>query len=693
MTYIVPVSDPAMAPPPAAAPSPLLEVVGLGIDVQRSSGPLRLVGDVSFRIDAGRTLGIVGESGSGKSVTAMSLMRLLPSQLRIATGTVMFDGQDLAHLSEPQLRRVRGNEIGVVFQDPQNSLNPAFTIGNQMVETIRAHTDLSRRAARARAVALLDRVGIYRAASRINDYPHQMSGGMAQRVMIAMAISLGPKLLIADEPTTALDVTVQAQILSLLRSLQAETGMGLLIISHDLSVIAETADEVVVMYGGQIVERGHVVEVLTAPTHPYTEALLAAQPESTAKGMQLATIPGIVPNAEAMPAGCRFNPRCAYALAVCRETAPSLVEVIGRETTSVRCVRHDELFLRGVGIAVEADSPVVARTKDADATILLEADGLTREYGLRGGRLGRKSSFRAVDDASFVLRDGETLGVVGESGAGKSTVGRMVLGLTSASSGTVRFAGNDISTQRGEERRTTRRDIQVVFQNPYASLDSTMTIGESVAEPLEVHHRGTKSERAARVAELLQQVGLDPSLAGRRPHELSGGQRQRVAIARGLALNPKLIVCDEPVSALDVSTQAQVINLLRDLQDRFGIAYLFVGHDLSVVYQISDRIAVMYHGRIVEMGPADEIYHSPKHPYTIALLSAVLSIDPRQRRLTATPSVAAGEPSATGCAYANRCQHVMDRCRNEVPGHNQVSTGAGAPVTVRCHLFDAALDS
>ncbi|MCU1398370.1 MAG: hypothetical protein JWN62_1479 [Acidimicrobiales bacterium] len=689
MTSILPATDTA-SDLVATPGTSLLEVDGLSIDVARGAGSLRLVDGVSFRLDAGQTLGIVGESGSGKSVTAMSLMRLLPAQLRIAAGTVRFDGRDLSTLSEPALRKVRGNDIGVVFQDPQNSLNPAYSIGNQMVETLRAHSDLSRKDALAKSIALLDRVGIHRAAARVNDYPHQLSGGMAQRVMIALAISLGPKLLIADEPTTALDVTVQAQILGLLRSLQAETGMSLLIISHDLSVIAETADQVAVMYGGQIVERGDVVEVLTAPTHPYTEALLAAQPESTVKGMPLATIEGIVPNADAMPAGCRFNPRCAYALDICRVTAPALVEVEGRPDTSVRCVRHTELTLRGVSTA-QIDAALQADPAAIDAAgrpVLLDAEGLSRIYDLRSGRLGRKTSFHAVDDVSFVLHEGETLGVVGESGAGKSTVGRMVLGLTPTSSGVVRFDGNDIATQRGDAKRATRRDIQVVFQNPYASLDSTMTIGESVAEPLEVHHRGSKSERTARVAELLQQVGLDPSVAGRRPHELSGGQRQRVAIARGLALNPRLIVCDEPVSALDVSTQAQVINLLRDLQRQFGIAYLFVGHDLSVVYQMSDRIAVMYHGRIVEMGPAEEIYHSPKHPYTVALLAAVLSIDPRHRRLASTATEAPGEPSATGCAYANRCPHVMDRCRTEVPAPIAVDA-----VTVRCHLFDAVVDS
>ena len=668
----------------------LLEVAGLSIDVRRGEGALRLVSDVSFSIDAGKTLGIVGESGSGKSVTAMSLLRLLPSALGISTGTVRFDGRDLSTLTEPQLRQVRGKDIGVVFQDPQNSLNPAFTIGNQMVETLRAHSDVSRGDARATAIELLDRVGIHRAAARMNDYPHQMSGGMAQRVMIAMAISLGPKLLIADEPTTALDVTVQAQILGLLRSLQDETGMSLLIISHDLSVIAETADEVAVMYGGEIVERGEAVEVFTAPTHPYTEALLAAQPEATVKGMPLATIDGIVPNADAMPTGCRFNPRCSYAIDACRTTPPPLVHVVGHETTSVRCIRHLELHLRGVDVAI-AERPleqVSARSAEGAAAVLLRVDGLRRTYALRGGRLGRKSSFHAVDDVTFELVEGETLGVVGESGAGKSTVGRMVLGLTAPSAGTVRFRGHDISAQRGEAKRSTRRDIQVVFQNPYASLDSTMTIGESVAEPLEVHHRGTKADRAQRVDDLLHQVGLDPSVAGRRPHELSGGQRQRVAIARGLALNPALIVCDEPVSALDVSTQAQVINLLRDLQRQFGIAYLFVGHDLSVVYQVSDRIAVMYHGKVVEMGSAEQIYHMPRHPYTVALLGAVLSIDPRHRRLHAAASAVPGEPSNSGCAYANRCPRVMDQCHSMVPPVVEI---AGS--SVRCHLYtDVTID-
>jgi peptide/nickel transport system ATP-binding protein len=622
------------APTDRTSTDALLQVRDLAIDLQLPDGDVRLVEDVSFTLERGKTLGIVGETGSGKSLTAASLIRLLPQRLHIAAGSVTFEGRDLATLSEAALRNVRGNDIGMVFQDAHSSLNPAYTIGNQMVETIRAHTGLSKKAALKSAVSLLDRVGIHRAGERINDFPHQMSGGMAQRVMIALAISCDPKLLIADEPTTALDVTVQAQILTLLARLQEETGMSLLIISHDLSVIAEMADDVAVMYGGQVVEYGDTTATFTAPTHPYTEALLGAQPESAVKGQPMATIPGIVPNAAEMPAGCRFHLRCKYATDECRSVAPQLEPVLGHDGTVARCLYRERLDLKGLdGIQAAAPATTAAAAGVAELPVLLEVSDLAKVYKSRGGVFGGGKSFHAVDGVSFDLREGETLGIVGESGAGKSTVGRMLLGLTPASAGVVRFGGADLAAQRGDAKRASRRDIQVVFQNPYASLDPMMTIGASIAEPLEVHGRGNREERDARVAELLTQVGLDPIISERRPHELSGGQRQRVAIARGLALNPKLIVCDEPVSALDVSTQAQVINLLRDLQARFGIAYVFVGHDLSVVYQISDRIAVMQHGKIVELGTAEQVYYEPQHPYTKALLGSVLSADPRKRRI------------------------------------------------------------
>jgi peptide/nickel transport system ATP-binding protein len=669
----------------AAAPAPdapLLRVTELSVDARRPDGAVRLVDDISFELARGQTLGLVGESGSGKTVTAMSIIRLLPPALRVAAGTIEFDGRDVAAMSEPQLRTLRGDDIGVVFQDPQNSFNPAYTVGNQMVEAIRAHTNLSSKAALARAVSLLDRVGIPRAAKRVKDYPHQLSGGMAQRAMIATAIACQPKLLIADEPTTALDVTVQAQILALLRSLQDELDMSLLIISHDLSVIAEMADDVAVFYAGQVVERGDVVTTLTAPQHPYTEALLAAQPGATTKGQVLVSIPGIVPNADAMPAGCRFHPRCRYATDVCAAREPAL-------EAGVRCLRHAELTLTGVGGVADAAARPEAPTGDpASGDILVDVRDLRKEFTLRSGRWGRKTTFAAVDDVSFTIDQAETVGLVGESGAGKSTVGRLILGLAAATAGTVRFDGADVGTARRSERRAIRRDVQAVFQNPYASLDPMMTIGDTLAEPLDVHASLSKSETRARVAELLGQVGLDAGAAERYPHELSGGQRQRVAIARALALNPKLIVCDEPVSSLDVSTQAQVLNLLVDLQRRFGIAYLFVGHDLSVVYQISDRVAVMYRGRVVEMGPSEAVYTTPRHPYTQALLAAVLSVDPRTRRLEARPDAAdvGAEPTAVGCPYADRCPQVMDRCRTDDPPPTEVAPG----VTVRCHLYDPA---
>ncbi len=664
--------------------APLLAVENLSIDVRRRHGDTRLVEGASFTIDRGATLGVVGESGSGKSITAMSLLRLLPGALRIATGSVRFDGVELTTVEDRALRRIRGSEIGVIFQDPHNSLNPAYTVGNQLVETIRAHLGGSRQAATTQAIALLDRVGIHRAASRMRDYPHQLSGGMAQRVMIAMAISCAPKLLIADEPTTALDVTVQAQILALLRDLQADTQMGLLVISHDFSVIAEMADRVAVMYAGQIVEQGSAIATLSEPTHPYTAALLAAQPAATPKQEPLASILGNVPAAGEQPSGCRFHPRCTHATEICTSVVPELAPSVRHPASIVRCLREDELLLPGVAavrdkLVAEIDTPVLAEREQTPT--LLEVRGLGKQYTLRTGRLGRSSILQAVDDVSFDLAVGETLGLVGESGAGKSTVGRMVLGLTPATSGTVRFEGTEL---RGTNH-SARRDVQVVFQNPYASLDPLMTIGDSIAEPLAVHRVGDERARRARVAELLEAVGLDPGFAVRRPSELSGGQRQRVAIARGLALNPKLIVCDEPVSALDVSTQAQVINLLLELQDRLGLSYLFVGHDLSVVHRLSDRIAVMYRGRIVELGPADEIYHRPRHPYSQALLAAVLSIDPAARKLGTLPDEPSGEPPAGGCPYAHRCPIAMDVCSTtEPPVVNSPST---AGVDVRCHAI------
>jgi oligopeptide/dipeptide ABC transporter ATP-binding protein len=655
-------------------------VVGLSVDLRRREETLRLVSDISLSLSAAETLGVVGESGSGKSVTAMSIIRLLPPALHIAEGSVRFKGRDLTSLSSKELRDVRGKEVGVVFQDPQNSLDPSFTIQSQMVETMRSHLGLNKREARARAISLLDRVGIPNAARRIRDYPHQLSGGMAQRAMIALAISCEPSLLIADEPTTALDVTVQAQILSLLRSLQEEKGMSLLLISHDLGVIAEMADRMVVMYAGEIVERGDVVETLTKPKHPYTEALLRAQPSQNRKGDPLVAIPGMVPNADAMPSGCRFSPRCRHVIDRCALEHPTLDEVLSEP--AARCLRAAELDLAGVATPVQLnEEPRREPGKPGERETILRVEGLGKKFSLRSTKVfGRRAQLTAVDDVGFALRAGETIGLVGESGAGKSTVGRLILGLVRPTSGSIEFRGHQITRGFGR-RRDLRRDVQVVFQNPYASLDPMMTIEQTLSEPLEVHLKLDRAARRRRVLELLEQVGLSREYADRYPHALSGGQRQRIAIARALALNPMLIVCDEPVSSLDVSSQAQVINLLRDLQQRLGISYVFVGHDLSVVYQISHRVAVMFAGKIVEMGPAEDVYRNPQHPYTRTLLDAVLAVDPRARSL-GTLVREKSEPRHEGCVFAHRCEHAHERCLTPPPS---VATTDGRVVS--CWLY------
>ena len=655
----------------------LLEVDGLGVEVKRYGKWVRVIDDVSFAIGEGETLGLVGESGSGKSLTASAVMNLLPHSVRQAAGSISFEGRVVSTLSQPDFRKLRGPKMAMVFQDPQNSLNPAYTVGNQMVEAIRTHHDMNKNEARDRAVELLERVGIKHPRDRLGDYPHQFSGGMAQRVMIALAISSQPRLLIADEPTTALDVTVQAQILRLLHSLRDEFGMSLLLISHDLSVIVEMCDRVAVMYAGQLVETGDTRKVFVVPTHPYTEALLGSHPGPHTKGGVLVAIPGTVPDPSAMPTGCRFHTRCSYAIEACVDAPPPLID---RGGTQVRCIRVGEILLSGV----RSGTPVAltAATEKVHRDPLLVVHELTKDYAVGGGVFGRaKRTIRAVDNVNIDVQPGESVGLVGESGAGKTTVGRLVLGLVTPSSGQVLFEGVDSATLSKSALRAQRRDIQVIYQNPYASLDPQMTVGDSVGEPLDIHMSLSVDERRERIVELLGQVGLDQTYRYRYPHQLSGGQRQRVAIARALALKPKLIVCDEPISSLDVSTQAQVINLLNDLKRETGIAYLFVGHDLEVVHHISDRVAVMYLGRVVEWGPSDEVYANPRHPYTRMLLGSVLSMDPTNRRLMTMPDDTGSQqaPPVGGCPFAPRCPDVIDACLTIDPPPVEIRG-----VSVRC---------
>jgi peptide/nickel transport system ATP-binding protein len=610
---------------------------------------------------------------------------------------VAFAGHDLVSASREVLRSLRGSEIGFVFQDPQNCLDPVFSIGSQLMEAIRAHQHISKSAARARAVDLLDRVGIANASKRLSDYPHQFSGGMAQRVMIAIALCCSPKLLIADEPTTALDVTTQAQILDLLASIRAELGLSVLLISHDLGVVAEMADRVAVMYAGQMVEQGITSDLFATPRHPYLDALIAAQPEEGADAARLETIPGRVPAPNRMPSGCRFHPRCAFAQDACRTEQVDLVEFPSASPHLVRCRRAHELTLGASGrkpaAAAVAPPSAVARPTPGptpagpELETLLEVRGLTKEFIARSGFLGRgKHAVRAVDDVSFDIGSGQALGLVGETGAGKSTVGRLVLGLEKPTSGTIRFRGETLG-QVDKRSQDVHRDLQVIFQNPYSSLNPTMTVVDLVAEPIDVHEHLKGADRTDAVAALLASVGLGAEYLRRYIYEMSGGQLQRIAIARALAVNPKLIVLDEPISSLDVSTQAQVVNLLEDLRSSHGLSYLFIGHNLAVVSHLSDRLAILYRGRLVEIGESRTVYRAPRHPYTQALIGAILSTDPEQSRAS-IPVGAKGESAigpalpAQGCVYAQTCPLAQDICRHEAPPEVVCTDGT----RVYCHF-------
>ncbi|MFD5076311.1 dipeptide ABC transporter ATP-binding protein [Streptomyces sp. NPDC058371] len=562
-------------------------------DLSVAFGDLRAVDGLSFRLEKGTALALVGESGSGKSTVASALLGLHRGTGAHVDGSVRVAGVDVGAASDDELRRLRGAKAAMVFQDPLSSLDPYYAVGDQIAEVYRVHTRVSRRAARTRAVEVLDRVGIAGAARKSRARPHEFSGGMRQRALIAMALACEPELLIADEPTTALDVTVQAQILDLLHTLREETGLALLLVTHDVGVAAESVDDVLVMRHGRAVEHGPVGAVLGAPREAYTRELL-----------------GAVPRVDA--------PRVATAVGEVSRTAAAVADV-SRVEGPVVDVSRSEAAVVGVSRAEAAAAVAASRTVAADASDevvpVLEAVGLRREFGRGKGR------FAAVDDVSLVIHRGETLGVVGESGSGKTTLGRMLVGLQEPTAGSVRY--------EGRERSGVNPAVQMVFQDPVSSLNPRRSVGESIADPLRA--RGALSEERirGRVRDLLERVGLEAAHYDRYPHEFSGGQRQRVGIARALAAEPRAIVCDEPVSALDVTTQAQVVALLAELQRELGLALVFVAHDLAVVRQVSDRVAVMRRGRIVEHGPADEVYESPRDPYTRQLLAAVPALDPQ----------------------------------------------------------------
>ena len=655
---------------------PLLTVTDLKTHFFTEEGVVKAVDGVSFHVNEGEVLGLVGESGCGKSVTSLSIMRLISPPGKIISGEVVFDGVPLHDNTETQMAQIRGRDVAMIFQQPQNSLNPVHTTGNQVAEVYTLHSDISKSDAQDKAVDMFQMVGIPDSEQKIHAYPHEMSGGQAQRVMIAMGLSQSPKLLIADEPTTALDVTIQAQILNLMRDLKEKLNTAVILITHDLGVVAEMADRVAVMYAGQIVEQAETETLFKKPLHPYTQGLIASIPIMGQLKERLSVIPGTVPNLVNAPKGCLFAPRCQarieHNLTQCTEETPEVTMV--QEGHLLRCWLYDtdtvSISSEGLEelISVEDEKAISPKEPSDD---LVQVKNLIKYFPVHGGILKRVvAQVRAVDDVSFTIKKGETLSLVGESGCGKTTVGRTILRLYEPDSGTAWFNGRDIFDMNKKEIKNLRRDMQIVLQDPFGSLNPRKTVGKSIIDGLNIHHIGTKKERQDIVIETLRKVGLEDYHALRFPHEFSGGQRQRIGIARALALQPQFIVCDEPVSALDVSVQSQVLNLLNDLQDEFGLTYLFIAHNLSVVEHISDRVAVMYLGRIVEMAPRDDLFNNPLHPYTQALMSAVPVPDPttkKKERMLLSGDVPSPLNPPSGCHFHTRCPFVKDRCRVESP--------------------------
>ena len=723
--------------------APVLDIQNLSTHIKLTSSVVQAVGNVDLQIDAGETLGIVGESGCGKSMTGLSIMGLLPPGGSIVNGSVKLDGRELVGLKAEELRRIRGNEIAMIFQDPLTSLDPTKTIGYQVAEPVRLHRGASKAEALDRAVEVLSLVGLPRPKERLTDYPHQLSGGLRQRVMIAMALACEPKLLIADEPTTALDVTIQAQILALLRELKERLGMAMLLITHDMGVIAGHADRVNVMYAGRVVETAEAATLFDHMHHPYTQALLASIPQLDQDMRKaLHAIPGLPPDLAHPPQGCRFAARCPRATDKCRTEEPPLagktfdhrfacwhpvhgplaltiVGVGGPDAASTGLVAPDAVSVSEAEVGLVADTPLPGASEAALGTQeptqepadseplvvvaaglevtadgrlevterkvevaaangdgvppLLELRNLVKEFPITSGAiLQRKvASVKAVSDVSFAVPAGTTFGLVGESGCGKTTIGKLIVALERPSSGAISLNGEDVSKLRRGDLRRKRRDLQLMFQDPQSSLDPRMRVGTIIAEPLAVQHLGSKRAQRDRVFELLSEVGLPRNAVERYPHEFSGGQRQRIGLARALTVNPRLIVADEPVSALDVSIRAQVLNLMKRLQASHGLTYIVISHDLAVVKYMADRIGVMYLGKLVELGSGQDIYERAAHPYTAGLLATIPVPNPTKERAKTGAAIKGELPSPvnppSGCRFRTRCQYAQERCAAEEP--------------------------
>jgi peptide/nickel transport system ATP-binding protein len=743
--------------------APVLEIQDLSTHIKLTSSVVQAVGNVDMHIDAGETLGVVGESGCGKSMTGLSIMGLLPPGGSIIGGSIRLDGRELVGLKQEDLRRVRGNEIAMIFQDPLTSLDPTKTIGYQVAEPVRLHRGTSKAEALHRAVEVLTLVGLPRPKERLNDYPHQLSGGLRQRVMIAMALANEPKLLIADEPTTALDVTIQAQILSLLRDLKDRLGMAMLLITHDMGVIAGHADRVNVMYAGRVVETADVRELFNHMHHPYTQALLASIPQLDQDADKaLHAIPGLPPDLSHPPPGCRFAARCSRATDKCRAEEPPLsgpaldhrfscwhpvdgplvLAVIGKagpdaastglassdaesvaeaaqptdkagytpefvadaplaevaaadgevpeaaatteeaapESEEAPASEQAEAIVVASGLEVTADGRLevteltveVTAANGDGAVPLLEITNLVKEFPITAGLLQRKvASVKAVSDVSFSVPAGTTFGLVGESGCGKTTIGKLIVALEKPNSGTINLGDLNVSKLSGAELRRKRRDLQLMFQDPQSSLDPRMRVGAIIGEPLAIQRLGSKRAQRDRVFELLGEVGLPRNAVERYPHEFSGGQRQRIGLARALTLNPRLIVADEPVSALDVSIRAQVLNLMKRLQASHGLTYVVISHDLAVVKYMAERIGVMYLGKLVELGSGQDIYERAAHPYTAGLIATIPVPKPSLERAKKGAAIRGELPSPvnppSGCRFRTRCQFAQELCAAEEP--------------------------
>jgi len=663
---------------------PLIDVRDLRVEIDVPGGILHPVRGVDFALERGETLGIVGESGSGKSLTALALMDLLPARARRTAQALTLGSRDLRALSPRAMARdVRGSCMAMIFQEPMTSLNPVYTIGRQLVETMLLHRACSSGEARSRAIELLERVGITGAARRLRQYPHQISGGQRQRVMIAMALMNDPQVLIADEPTTALDVTIQAQILRLLAELQRSFGLALILITHNLGVVSRIADRVAVMYAGEFVETGTIAKLFTAPMHPYTRGLLASipQPGRIEPGSRLGSIPGIVPAMLGAIRGCAFAARCEHAKATCREAAPP--QRRPDPESSYRCVMDEDEIAVSQTTAVQAmhSTGPPAQSIAAPQAPLLAAFDLHCTFEVRRGLFGRTEPLRAVNGVTLSIERGEILAVVGESGCGKTTLARMLLGIIAPNRGRVVLDGAPLD---GVPVRTIARHMQPIFQDPYSSLNPRRTLGEIIRRPLEVHGIGSAAERRRKAAEIMAQVGLPSRLAHSYPSELSGGQRQRAAIARAIIMRPRIVICDEPTSALDVSVQSQILNLLLDLRDQLGLTYLIITHDLAVVEHMATRVAVMYLGEVVETGDARELFAAPRHPYTRALLASALTVTAGAGIPDNLMGQAYPNPLElpSGCKFHPRCPHAMPTCAAVAPP----VVGEGERY-VRCHLY------